>query len=203
MRMASVFFLGIIVGILGLFAVGVIRNRLGYSDELTAQHKRFGGIEIWAQKPVISNSEKPPADFYQKVYRMLWMTKDGSPFLMMSQGTDGNVNCLYLLKNKDEPVLVLEPLNSPGKWGKVSYSNCEKGRPVGDAYRDIDFDGRFDFKLVADSNGNLLSRFIFVNGDWQTVDHCNLTKMAAMVGDTEYLFDPNSGVWYEKADVSK
>jgi hypothetical protein len=202
-RLICVFILGTIIGAVIVFAIGIIIARLSYTTELTTLHKTFGDIEIWAQKPIISNDEKVPIDFGQEADRILWMTKDGAPFLMISKNIDNKIHGMYLLKNKGEPVLTLEPLNSSGKWGKVSYSNCRKGKPVGDVFVDIDFDGRFDFKIVNDSNGNRVSRSIFFNSDWQIVDYANLNKMKAKAGETEYLFDPNSGCWVEYRDVNE
>ncbi len=196
-RVAGAFFLGIIIGALIIFAIGIIMVRLGNSTELTIKHKTFGDIEIWAQKPVIPNGEKVPVDFYQEANQILWMTKSGAPFLMISKDVNDKISGMYLLKNKDEPVLTLEPLNPTGKWREASYSYCRKGKPVGDALIDIDFDGRFDFKVVTDSNGNRISRSIFFNGDWQNVDYFNLEKMRAALDEKEYLFDPNSGCWLE------
>jgi hypothetical protein len=201
MRVAGAFFLGTIIGAIVLFAVSIIIVRLGYTTELTSRHQTFGDIELWAQKPIIPNGEEVPIDFYKE--RILWMTKDGAPFLMIAKDANNKIHGLYLLKNKDEPVLTLEPLASPGKWGKASYSNCKKGKPIGDVFIDIDFDGRFDFIVVTDSNGNQISRSIFFNGDWQIVNRFSLEKMKATVGETEYLFDPNSGCWLEDRDGNK
>ena len=203
MRVIGVFFLGTVIGIIGLFAVGVIMVHLGYATELTSRHKTFGDIEIWAQKPVIPKGEEVPVDFYHKADEILWMTKDDAPFLMIAKDINGKISGMYLLKNKDEPVLTLEPSNFPRKWGKASYSNCRKGKPVGDVFIDIDFDGCFDIKVVTDSSGNRISRFIFINNNWQIVDHLSLDKMKAGVGETKFLFDPNSGFWLEDNSVNK
>jgi hypothetical protein len=203
MRLSGAFFLGMIIGAIILFAVSIIMIRLGYATELTSRHQTFGDIELWAQKPVIPNGEEVPVDFYQEADRLLWMTKDGAPFLMIAKDANNKIHGLYLLKNKDEPVLTLEPLDSLGKWGKASYSNCRKGKSIGDVFIDIDFDGRFDFKVVTDNNGNRISRSIFFNDDWQIVNHSDLQRMKAMVGETDYLFDPNLGCWMEDRDANK
>jgi hypothetical protein len=175
----------------------------GYVTELTTRHKTFGDIEIWAQKPIVSKGEEVPVNFYQEADKVLWMTKDGAPLLMIAKDVNDKIHGMYLLKNKDEPVLILEPLNSLGKWEKASYSNCRKGKPVGDVFIDINFDGCFDYKVLTDSNGNRVSLSIFINNDWQVVNHFNLKKMEATVGETEYLFDPNSGCWLEDSGVNK
>jgi hypothetical protein len=199
-RMAGAFFLGTIIGAIVLFAVSM---RLGYDIELTTRHKTFGDIEIWAQKPIISEGEEVPVDFYQKADKVLWMTKDGAPFLMISKDVNDKISGMYLLKNKIEPVLTLESLDVPGgKWGKAFYSNCRKGKPVGDIFIDLDFDGRFDCKAVIDSNGNRVSHSIFINNDWQSVDYFSREEMKAVAGKTKYLSDPNSGCWLEDSGAS-
>jgi len=202
---AGAFFLGMSAGAIVLFTAGVIVNWLGYSAELTTRHKSFGDIEIWAQRPVIPDGEEIPADFYQKADRMLWMTKNGAPFLMIFKDIEGRISGMHLLKNKDEPVLSLEPLTSPGKWGYAYYSNCKKGKPVGDVFLDIDFNGSFDFKIVADSNGRQTSRFILVNDEWRMVDRLspNPHEMRAIIDGAEYLFEPNSGCWQKNISVNK
>lgn len=202
MRVAGVFFLGMVTGVILIFAVATIMMRLGYTRELTTLHRTFGDIEIWAQKPIVSEGEKVPVGFYQETDKVLWMTKDGTPFLMISKDVNDKINGMYLLKNETEPVLTLEPSNFPRKWRNVSYSNCSKGKHVGDIFIDLDFDGRFDYKLVTDSNGNLVSRSIFINNDWQIADYSSFKEMEATVGKTDYLFDPNCGCWLEDMGAS-
>jgi hypothetical protein len=201
MRTAGVFFMGMVTGIILIFVVSTIMMRLGYTRELTTLHRTFGNIEMWAQKP-ITEGEEVPADFYQKVGKELWMTNDGLPFLAIIKDVNDKISGLYLLKNKREAVLMLDPSDVPGKWKNAFYSNCRNGKPVGDAFRDMDFDGRFDYKLVTDSNGSRVSRSIFINGDWQIVDYFNSEEMKAKVGSTKYLFDPNSGCWLEDKGAS-
>jgi hypothetical protein len=201
-RVAGAFFLGMIIGAIGLFAVSTIMVRSGYTRELTNLHKTFGDIEIWAQKPVVTEGDEVPVGFYQKVGKELWMTRDGAPFLLITKDVNDKISGLYLLKNKKESVLVLEPLEVPGKWGKAFYRNYRKGKPVGDIFIDLDFDGRFDFKAVVDSNGNRVSRSIFINNDWQIVNYFSREEMKAVAGKTKYLFDPNSGCWLEDRGAS-
>jgi hypothetical protein len=193
-RVAGAFFLGMIIGAIVLFVVNIY---LDYKRELTTRHRTFGDIEIWAQKPIVSEGEEVPADFYQKTDKVLWMTKDGAPFLMILKDVKDKIRVLFLLKNIGEPVVTLEPLDVPGKWGKAIYMNHRKGKPVGDMFVDLDFDGRFDVKAVTDSNGNRVSHSIFINNNWQIDDYFSLEEMKAKVGRTKYLFDPNCGCWLE------
>ena len=84
----------------------------------------------------------------------------------------------------------MEFLNTPGKWGQANYS----GRVgVGDFLVDINFDGRFDVKYVKDDNGKIISANIFINDKWQRVNNCRAKDMTAILGETKYIFDPNSG----------
>jgi hypothetical protein len=199
-RVAGAFFLGMIIGAIVLFIVNMFLS-YDYDRELTTRHKTFGDIEIWAQKP-ITEGEEVPADFYQKVGRELWMTKDGLPFLVIIKDVNDKIGSLYLLKNKREAVLMLDTSDVPGKWKNAFYGNFRNGKLIADAFTDIDFDGHFDYKLVTDSNGNRISRSIFINGDWQIVDYYNSEEMKAKVGTTKYLFDPNSGCWLEDMGTS-
>lgn len=196
MRVAGVFPLGMVTGVILIFVIAAIMVHFGYAVELTTLHKTFGDIEVWAQKPIISEGEEVPG-FYQKDGKELWMTKDGKPFLMIIKDVNDKIRVLFLLKNEDEHVLTLEPLDVPGKWGKAMYTNLRKGKPVGDMFVDLDFDGRFDVKAVTDSNGSRVSHSIFINNNWQIDDYFSLEEMKARVGGTKYLFDPNSGCWLE------
>ena len=197
-RVVGAFFLGMIIGAIVLFVLNIY---LGYDRELTARHRTFGDIEVWVQKPIISEGEEIPG-FYQKDGKELWMTKDGTPFLMMLKDANDKIRVLFLLKNMGEPVVTLEPLDVPGKWGKAFYIDQKKGKPVGDMFVDLDFDGRFDVKAVTDSNESRVSRSIFINNDWQSVDYFSREEMKASVGSTKYLFDPNSGCWLEDRGAS-
>ncbi|MBA7661042.1 hypothetical protein ES703_69052 [subsurface metagenome] len=184
---------GIVIGVAITILFGLILCYIE-GEALSIEPKTFGDIKVWAQKPLVAEGTEVPAGFYQEAHKLLWMTKDDSPFLMIAQNEAGKATGLYLLKNKDEPVLCLEPLSSLGKWGRAKYSRGNgTGKAVGDVFVDIDFDGQFDFKLALDSSGNLISRSIFVNGSWQKVDRCSIKKLQAAIGQTMYTFDPNSG----------
>jgi len=188
-------FLGVAIGFAIALLIGLIRVHAEGGKPLMSP-RTFGNIKIWAQKPEVAEGTEVPSGFYQEANKMLWMTKDDTPFLMITQNEAGKIDRLHLLKNKDEPVLFMTSLNSPGKWGRATYScGGGTGKPVGDALIDIDFDGRFDFNLVVDNEGRRVSRSIFTDGVWQKVDRCSIKQMKAAIGQTWYTFDPNTGSW--------
>lgn len=191
-----IFFIGIAIGILIIILTGLFLSYTDSGSVLSHHPKTFGDIKVWVQKPPVT---EVPSGFYQEVDKMLWMTKNDVPFLIISQNEAGKTTDLYLLKNKDEPVLCLEPSSSPGKWSYAKYSGGDgTGKPVGDVFVDIDFDGHFDFKLALDSSGNLISRSIFVDGSWRKVDRCSIKAKRAAIGQIMYSFVPSSGWQQEK-----
>jgi hypothetical protein len=73
-----------------------------------------------------------------------------------------------------------------------------KGVIEGKYLYDIDFDGRFDCKAKIDKDGNIVSRSISLNKDWQAIDFLNISNSLASTSETAYIFDPNIGEWREK-----
>ena len=196
----AVFFIGVAIGIAIAILSGVILSYISSGTPLTNRSKTFGDIKVWVQKPLVAEDAKVPLSFYQECDKELVMTMHNIPFLRITQGEAGKIGRLYLLKNKYRPVFWMEPLGSSGKWGNAMYSAVKLAeRPVGVAFKDIDFDGRFDFKLVADPNTeHIIVRSIFINGSWHEVDHCSLEQMKATVGETKYTFDLNRGSWQQE-----
>jgi len=200
--------LGIAVGIAIAFFVVAILAYVTPGTELTGKAKTFGDIKVWVQKPLDVESGEVRGVFYQDADNMLWMTKNDIPFLMITQNEGGKINRLYLLKNKEEPILYMDSLSSPGKWGNATYSGVDlTGKRTGNAFKafkDIDFNGHFDFKLDLDASGQYI-RFIFVDGSWQKVNRCSPKKRIAKIGQTSLIFV--DGVWqrieYWNADHTK
>lgn len=186
-----VFLIGIAIGVAVVFLFGVILSRTD-SGMLTNRPKTFGDIKVWAGKPTdVGCAPNPDID------EMLVMEKDGAYFLTIHKNKAGQINGLYLVKNTtNEPVFFMRPLNTRGKWGGATYSKgTGAGYATGDVFTDIDFDGRFDFKMVLDNKGKLTSRSIYIDGSWQKVDRANIDRMKAIMGQTWYTFDPNIGCW--------
>lgn len=190
-----VFFIGLAIGITMVFLIGVIMSRT-IGKELTSGSRTFGDIRIVVQKQGDPKGIEIPEGLLVEHAKELWIAKDDIPFLLITQDKAGKVNSLYLCKHPHRPVFWMKPLHSPGKWGNAVYS-CVRltEKPVGDALTDIDFNGRFDFKLTCAADGNGISRFIFVDDSWQKVDHYSAKEMEATIRETRYTFDPNTGCW--------
>ena len=159
---------------------------------LTSRPKTFGDIKVWAGKPTdVGCAPDPDID------EMLVMEKDGVYFLTIHKNKAGQINGLYLVKNTtNEPIFFMRPLDTQGKWGGATYSKgTGAGFATGDVFMDIDFDGRFDFKMVLDDKGKVISRSIYLDKAWQEVDRANVERMKAVKGETWYAFDPNTGCW--------
>jgi hypothetical protein len=183
--------IGILIGFAISLSIGAI---LSYIDPGTRlkKPKTFGDIKVWAGRPTdVGCAPNPDID------EMLVMEKDGVPFLEIHKNKADQISGLYLIKNTtNEPIFFMEPLKARGKWGCATYSKGSgTGHAVGDALMDIDFDGRFDFKMVLDDKGKLVSRSIYIDGAWQEVDRANVDRMKAIMGQTWYTFDPNTGCW--------
>ncbi len=160
--------------------------------KLTNQPRTFGDIKIWAGSPAdVGSAPNPDVD------KILVMEKDDTPFLTIHKNKAGQINGLYLLKSTTkEPVFFMSPLKKPGKWGRATYSQSTgTGFASGVIFMDIDFDGCFDFKMVLDDNANLVSRSIYLDGQWQQMDRANVDSMKAVREKTWYTFDPNTGFW--------
>lgn len=188
------FLIGVLVCFSITVTIGAIAIYLDPGTLLTNKPKTFGDIKVWSQQPVIPEGIEIPNGFYKDVHKMLWMTKNDVPFLMITQNEAGKISGLCLLRSKDKPVLTMNPLSSPGKWGQATY--CKSGgigHPLGDAFVDIDFDGSFDLKINLDDGGNLISRFILIDGSWQQIDNVNTKVGRAMKGQTSYVFEPEFG----------
>ena len=191
---------GIVIGIIISFLIGAIISCIDPGTELTEHLKTFGDIKVWAQKPLVVEDEQIPEGFYQEAHKVLLMTKDAIPFLMIHQDKEGEISNLYLLRGNYDPVLTMQPSKTPGKWVLASYGMSDgAGKPIGDTLIDIDFNGSFDFKILTDDTGNLLSRSIFLDGVWEEVDKCSLEAKGAAIGQTRYVFDPNFG-WQRDYD---
>jgi len=190
-----VFFMGVVIGITIVFLIGVILNRTT-GKEITGGSRTFGNIRIVVQKQEQHKDIEIPEGLLPEHTKELWMTKDDIPFLLITQDKRGKVNKLYLVKNNKRPVFWMEPWTSPGKWGNAMYSSVRLSKNlVADAFKDIDFDGRFDFKLTCTADGNGISRFIFVDESWHETDRYRAEEMEARIKETRYAFDPNTGCW--------
>jgi len=189
-----VFLLGVVAGItITLLFAAILRHK--DSGTLLNRPITFGDIKIWAGRPTDVGC---PPDL--NIDEALVMEKDGVYFLTIHKNKAGQINSLNLVKNTtNEPIFSMEPLKTAGKWGKATYSRGKgTGHPVGDVFMDLDFDGRFDFKMIFDDKGKVVSRSIYLDEAWQEVDHVNVEQMKAAKGKTWYNFDPNIGCWQQE-----
>jgi hypothetical protein len=191
-----IFLVGIVAGFFIVFSIGAIASYLEPRTLLTGRPKIFGDIKILSQKARIAEDVEIPKGLLPEYSQALWMTKDNIPFLLITQDKTGKASSLFIVKKDGciRPVFWMKPSSSPGKWCNAMYS-CVRltEKPCGEAFKDFDFDGRFDFKLAADGNG--ISRFISVDGSWQKIEHYDANKMEASIGKTRYVFDTNTGYW--------
>lgn len=194
-----IFLGGVFTGFAIIIAIGAIIDYLcpEMALKLTNNPTRiFGSVKVWVQKPPPSERTHPLIQ--GKVHKELWMMVDDEPLVLVIQGPDGQINDFHLLKNEEQAILSMTRSGSSGKWGPVYYGEGgSKGVPQGDVYVDIDFDGRFDCKLTIANNGELRSRYIYVDNILVEVDDFSIRKRSAKIGSTEYLFSLESG-WHKK-----
>jgi len=181
-----VFLVGVFVGMAIALLAGAILCYIDPWEDLAESPGTFGDIKVWAKKP--PDVEGIATEL--GIHRTLWMTKNDNLLLMVTQNEAGKNIDLSLFDNTKYPIFSMEFLDTPGKWGNAGYMGHNR---VGDYFYDIDFDGHFDAKCVLNDDGKPLSRFIFIDGTWQKVDHCRAKDRTAILGETKYVFDPNSG----------
>jgi hypothetical protein len=182
------FLAGVFVGMAIALLAGAILYYIDPGTELTNRPRAFGDIKISAQKPPDVRSFKEMG-----VHRTLCMTKNYNLFLIITQNEAGENIDLSLVDNTKYPIFTMEFLNTPGKWGNANYAGRNR---VGDLFFDIDFDGHFDVKYGMDDSGKIISANIFINDKWQRVNNCRAKDRTAILGETKYIFDANSG-WRE------
>ena len=179
--------------------IGALLSSSDPSLPLTSNPRTFGDIKVWAQKPLVPEDSIVPERFYKEMHKQLWMSKNNTPFLMISQDVNNNTTGLYLLKDKDRAILCLNSTNNTGEWHWSSYGIADSlGTPKGNTLIDLDFNGNFDFKIITDNNGNLVSRYIRLEDSWQKIEKCNLEEAIVFTGHNYYKFDPNIGEWRQK-----
>lgn len=192
----TMLFIGIITGIAIIIGIGGILNYVYPDTEFNGSPKTFGDIKIYVQEYKDPEGIEIPEGLLPECAKELWMTKDDAQFLLITQDKDGKVNGLFLCKNNKRPVFWMEPLSSTGMWGNATYSSVIiKEKVVGDIFRDMDFDGRFDFKINIAEDPNKISRVIWLDESWHKIDDFSIEKMEAKIGQTLYKFDPNTGCW--------
>ena len=180
------FFVGVFVGMAIALLGGAILCYIDPGVDLTETPGTFGDIKVWAKEPPDVEGILTELG----IHRTLLMTKNKELLLMVTQNEAGENIDLSLFDNTEYPIFKMEFLNTPGKWDNASYAGRNR---VGDLFFDIDFDGHFDVKYVMDDNGKIISANIFINDKWQRVNNCRAKDKTAILGETKYIFDANSG----------
>jgi hypothetical protein len=188
------FLIGIGIGV--IFTCLCVQYLALFGTRLTSNPKVFGDVKIWAQKPNVVSNEQVPEGFFQKCAEELCMTKHDKPFLRIGRNENEEIGALYLVKDACSPVLFMTSAEN-GKWKDATYSKDVGGRPVGDIFVDIDFDGQFDVKLVVNQESKCVSRSIRIDDSWHEVDKLNREQRIAKINETIYCFDPNIGCWLQ------
>ena len=178
--------IGIVIGFAIALSIGVVFHHLEPDTLLTDRPKTFGDIEIWALKSENNKEDEDP-------YKTLIMKKTEIPFFYAAQNKDGKVTEIAIVGENNSIRLSIKSSEETGGW-KTAIYGCTKGYTKGEQYVDIDFDGQFDAKNIFDNQGELLSKWIYSDGIWQKVDYLDDGK--AILGQTRYVFDANSG-WRE------
>ncbi|MGD2093815.1 MAG: hypothetical protein PVH77_02285 [Phycisphaerales bacterium] len=103
------------------------------------------------------------------------------------------------------PVFFLRASDKPGVWQKAMYTPTlkaieEKGklisyRAIGEWYEDIDFDGQFDAKRIYNEESEIVYEYIFVNGEWLTLDDRDLKEKMTKIG--HYSLDRLDAVTFD------
>jgi len=113
----------------------------------------------------------------------------------------GRMSELFLLGNGGIPVFTVEASEKPGTWRDAMYTPCVSIKktigtwtdymPVGDVYKDLDFNGRFDVKTVYDDKGEIIDQYLFVNEEWQKLNYLSLDKLegGAIINSKRIYYD--------------
>lgn len=176
--------LGVPIGCLvTLVAVGLIQE---------TEHPRtmtFGNVEVHAF--FLGGDDDPEKE-------CLVLQKEGKIFLWAARTIGGEVTEACLTNGPKQILLTLKSSSEPGEWVSAQYGRRRNGTMRGKIYRDIDFDGRFDARLVYDKHGRLISKEIDRNGMWFTVNR--LQEREANAGADVYRFQSGLGWRWGRSD---
>ena len=117
---------------------------------------------------------------------------------MIAKGDDGQISGMYLLRDLRVPILTLTPASTEGRWEDATYSGADaNGRPSGEIFRDIDYDGHFDVRFEIGRNSKVGQRSIVVGNTWLPVISVKTDDRLAIAEGQEYVFTSDRG-WIEK-----
>ena len=188
------FFAGCITCLIVLIGAFIIDTKGGKIVPLNTPCS-FGNIKIWVEK--VSGRDKEIYDFSKG----LRLAKDDIPFILINMDKAGKISSLSITNRKNLR-FTMAASRHPGKWERAIYVGYNDANyPTGETYVDINFDGHFDIKHVFDDAGKKVSTYIYINSSWIQVNSCDAKEdgitFKAVLGQTMYVFDPNSGWHYE------
>jgi hypothetical protein len=186
---------GVLFGLpLGGLLVGAILGALGPEQEYP-RRLRFGDITVFSDRAT------QKADDPIKIAEELLLTRNERPFLYAGTNAEGKATTLCFVNAHKDVILTWKPSAQPGGWTDACYGREENHVRVGEHYRDIDWDGSFDVRLVYDRTGGLRSCAIYRQGEWQPVDR--VQGQRAFAGEEVFSFDPKAGWVSEKTSTSE
>jgi hypothetical protein len=177
------FVLGVLLSAIVLILLGTYCNYMDPYTIMRGHPKIFGDLKI---RTVEENDDK-------EINCYLVMLKDDKQFFYAQKNKENKVTDVAIVGANNSIRLSIKSSEETGGW-KTAIYGCTKGYTKGEQYVDIDFDGQFDAKNIFDNQGELLSKWIYSDGIWQKVDYLDDGK--AILGQTRYVFDANSG-WRE------
>jgi hypothetical protein len=184
-RFRIVYDLLLVVALLILVVMSV--GSLLYCYRQDTLRTTIGNIEVH-----VKESGDSALSESQDVAQEIWLLKDKKPFLLLTQKGSGETTQLFLMREKDRPLLLLKSSDPNGGWNHATYSSMPlDGNSPGEIFHDIDYDGRFDFKLIRDAD--TVSRYIFLEGDWAEVTGYDTGVDRALIGNMSYVFQPDIG----------
>jgi len=191
----SLMILGILIGsLLGCVVTFSIMRSPKQSIE-NPRIMKFGDITISAEIPSDAN------DTYAEE---LTLKKNDKIFLYAFRNSLNKVPRLHLADGDRGIILTLYASKEPGKWKNVSYCTPDM---IGDHYTDIDFDGKFDVKVLFGTNNEWLSYHIYYYGVWRKIvgmlEQRNVGRPRnAISGSDIFTFYKDTG-WqlYEKSKI--
>jgi hypothetical protein len=175
-----------VIGLTLAVITGAVLEHLD-AGTLLRHPKNIGDIKIIPFGPKTAPNNAPDGGFT--------MTKDGERFFYAAIGSNDKITDVAILRGKDI-FFTMATSKRSGNWIGTTYGFCHNGRDVGEHYMDLNFDGQFDLKGFYNDKGELISKYIYINQDWIKVDWEKPAEHAAGVGQTKFIFDPNSG-WQE------
>ena len=192
---------GLLLGLIFMSTMGLTKAQIEPGKELIKPGV-FGDIRAFIAKASYPdvNGVLEVLTICKGKYPFLVLTKDNSgniSKLIITDGMDRELIRLYfendriseffLLDNEEKPVFTIDASKEPGVWQKARYMPCVKidkpfktyvdYMPVGEHYRDFDFDGHFDAKTVYNRHGDIVSLFICVKDEWQEVCKYNFDEL--------------------------